>query len=247
MRTLGTRRAILVAGAAAVAAAVLAGCSAGQVAETSMKRPSDPGVNADNSDGSVSIRNLSVVYNGPQGYPAGGSAPLELGLFNQTTQQITVNISSTPPTDGTVDKSVLTGTSVGLSGGPATPSSAAVPEPSGSRPAAQPETSQGANAGVSTPSVMPSAEPSVSTEPTEATQPARVVLGPLGYAIFLPGDKQTLQVQGLSGRLTPGRAVYITFEFSNGAQALTLPAPVSVPDSAGPRGSAVPDENVESE
>ena len=50
MRSLGTRRAVLVAGAAALAAVALAGCSAGQVAETALKRPSNQGLNADNSD-----------------------------------------------------------------------------------------------------------------------------------------------------------------------------------------------------
>jgi hypothetical protein len=247
MRTLATRRAVLAAGAAAVATAVLAGCSAGQVAETALKRPSAPGVNQENSDGSVAIRNLTIAYNGPQGYPAGGSAPLELGLYNQTTQPITVNISSGRPTNGPVDPEVVTGTSVGLVGGPVTASSAAVPEPSGSRPAARPETSAGPNAGVSTPSTSPSPAPSVSTAPTQEAQPARVTLPPQGGVTFLAGDPQSLQVQGLSDTLIPGRSVYVTFEFSNGAQALTLPAPVAVPLSPVSRGPAVPGENKEPE
>ena len=66
MRSLGTRRAVLVAGVATVAAAALAGCSAGQVAETALKNPSVHGVNAQNADGSVLIRGLAVAYNGPR-------------------------------------------------------------------------------------------------------------------------------------------------------------------------------------
>jgi hypothetical protein len=49
-----------------------------------------------------------------------------------------------------------------------------------------------------------------------------------------------LTVAGLSDRLAPGSAVSMTFEFSNGAQPLTLQAPVGVPLSPAPRGSAVP-------
>src|SRR3954449_7671360 len=148
MRSLGSRRALLVTGAAALSVAALAACSAGQVAETSLKRPSNQGVNQDNSNSTVVIRNLAVSYNGPMGYPANSSAPLELGLYNQTQQEVIVNISSTRPTDGTADPDVITGTSGGLVGGPATPSSTAIPEPSGSRGPAVPETSEGPNAGV---------------------------------------------------------------------------------------------------
>src|SRR3954452_14339772 len=125
MRSRRTRRALMVAGAAALTAVALAGCSAGQVAETSLKRPSNQGVNVNNSDNSVLIRNLLVTYNGPAGYPAGASAPLQLSLYNQTTQQVIVNISSTRPTNRPADRSVVTGTSVGLTGGTATPSSTA--------------------------------------------------------------------------------------------------------------------------
>jgi hypothetical protein len=45
----------------------------------------------------------------------------------------------------------------------------------------------------------------------------------------------------------PGQSVYVTFEFSNGAEVLTIPAPVAVPLSPVPRGPAVPGENVEPE
>src|SRR5215207_3862491 len=97
MRSLGTRRAVLVAGVAAAAAVALTGCSAGQVAETAIKRPSNQGVNENNSNNTVGVRDLEVSYNGVQGYAAGANAPLEVGLYNLTTQEITVLISSQPP------------------------------------------------------------------------------------------------------------------------------------------------------
>src|SRR5687768_10424543 len=100
MRTLGTRRAVLVAGVATVTAAALAACSAGQVAETALKNSSVQGVNAQNADGSVLIRGLAVLYKDPAGYPSGGNAPLEVNFYNQTTQPITVLVSSQPPASG---------------------------------------------------------------------------------------------------------------------------------------------------
>ena len=80
MRFSGRRATALVAGTAAVAVMALTGCSAGQVAETARKKPSNSGVNANNSDNSVVVRNLQVLYKGPEGYAANGDAPLEVGL-----------------------------------------------------------------------------------------------------------------------------------------------------------------------
>ena len=55
MRSLGTRRVALFAGAVTVAAVALTGCSAGQVAETSLKRPSNQGVNTANDTGVFAV------------------------------------------------------------------------------------------------------------------------------------------------------------------------------------------------
>jgi hypothetical protein len=259
MRSLGTRHLAMVAGLAAATAVAFAGCSAGQVAETSLKRPSNQGLNEENSNNTVAIRNLAVSYNGPEGYAAGDSAPLEVGLYNETSQPVTVLISSRQP-DASRAKTVVSGTNVALVGGQPSSPSTAIPEPSGSRDAAVPETSNGPSGSVEAPSTSPSvatspsasASPSVSVSasgespsPSSSGTPARIQLSPLGYASFLPGDKQSLQVQGLSGKLLPGMAVNLVFEFSNGASPLTLQAPVGIPLSPAPRESPNPSENQE--
>jgi hypothetical protein len=253
MRSLGTRRLVMVAGLAAATAVAFAGCSAGQVAETSLKRPSNQGLNEENSNNTVAIRNLAVSYNGPEGYAAGDSAPLEVGLYNETSQPVTVLISSRQP-DASLGKTVVSGTNVALVGGQPSSPSTAIPEPSGSRDAAVPENSNGPSGSVEAPSTSPSASasPSVSVSasgespsPSSSGTPARIQLSPLGYASFLPGDKQSLQVQGLSGKLLPGMAVNLVFEFSNGAAPLTLQAPVGIPLSPAPRESPNPSENQE--
>jgi hypothetical protein len=246
MRLSGVRRATMAAGLATAAALTLSACSAGQVAETSLKKPSNSGVNASTADGSVYIRNLQVVYNGPEGYPAGESAPLEVAIYNRTKQQIVVNISSTPP--ATPGGQVISARQVGLTGGPAPAESAsAAPEPSGSRPPATPDTD--------TPNNIPSPDASSSAAvptPTSSAadtplSPAQITIEPLGSASFLPGDKQSLQIAGLTDRLVPGSSVNLTFEFSNNAAPLVLQAPMGVPLSPAPRGSAVAGENEESE
>ena len=242
MRTLGTRRAVLAAGVATVAAAALAGCSAGQVAETALKRPSNMGVNAESSDKAVAIRNAAVVYNGTEGYPAGGSAPLELGLYNNTTSEITVRISSRPLEGAVANQGVVSARMVGLVGGTPSAPSTALPEPSGSRPAASPDTDTPDN--LPDPSAQPSALPLPSPAPETAAQPARLTLGPLGSASFLPGDEQSLQVFGLSDKLVPGGSVNLVFEFSNGAEPLVVQAPMGIPLSPASRGPVRPEASI---
>jgi hypothetical protein len=132
MRTPGTRRVALLAGAATAAVVALAGCSAGQVAETSLKRPSNQGVNTQNAKGSVLIRNLSVQYNSPAGYQPGTDAPIEVSLFNQTKAPITVSVSSGAPAAG-----AITATQIALKGGASSSASVpAAPVPSASASAA---------------------------------------------------------------------------------------------------------------
>ncbi|GAA3344281.1 hypothetical protein GCM10020358_46900 [Amorphoplanes nipponensis] len=245
MRSLGTRRAALATGVATLAAIALAGCSAGQVAETALKNASVYGVNAESSDGSVFIRNLAVSYNGSTGYPAGADAPLQVGLYNQTRQAITVLVSSQPATGG---EALVSARSVALVGGAATPSApaTAIPEPSGSRPSDTEDDQSGDQ--VPDPSANPSPGATPSTAPAAggATgRPARIEIGPLGSATFLPGDAEKLQAVGLSGKLVPGQSINLVFEFSNGAKPLVLQAPMAIPLSPASRAPGFePEENL---
>ncbi|GGQ43257.1 hypothetical protein [Couchioplanes azureus] len=252
MRSLGTRRAFLATGVATVAAIALTGCSAGQVAETALKRTSNPGVNVDNSDRTVSIRNLTVQYPGVTGYAAGANAPLELGIYNQTKQPVTVMVSSRPSADQANRKGLVSARQVGLVGGAAAKPSApttAIPEPSGSRPPATELEDEGeqvpsADASAPAPGQTPSTAPAA---PAAAARPARIEIAPLGSVTFQPGDTEQLTAIGLTGKLMPGNALTLVFEFSNGAQPLVVQAPVSIPLSPASRGPAVPGEHAESE
>jgi hypothetical protein len=246
MRSLGTRRAALATGVATLAAVALAGCSAGQVAETALKNPSVFGVNSNSSDRTIFIRNLAVSYPGTVGYPAGADAPLQLGLYNQTQQVITVLVSSQPVTDV---EGVVSARAVSLTGGSATTPSApstAIPEPSGSRPSGG-QDDQNTDQ-VPDPSANPSPGATPSTQPTSAgaaTRPARIEIGPLGAVTFLPEDAEKLVATGLSGRLLPGQSLNLVFEFSTGADPLVLRAPMAVPLSPASRAPGVdPEEHL---
>lgn len=248
MRSLGSRRAALATGVATLAAIALAGCSSGQVAETAIKNPSVYGVNAESADGSVYIRNLAVAYSGSTGYEAGAAAPLQVGLFNQTKQPVTVLISSRPATGG---DSVVSARSVGLVGGaPAAPSapSSAIPEPSGSRPSDNEDDQRSEQVPTPDPSTNPSPGETPSTQPSQpgaAVRPARIEIGPLGSATFLPGDKEQLQAVGLTGKLVPGQSINLVFEFSTDRSQLIVQAPVAIPLSPASRAPGVaPEEHV---
>jgi hypothetical protein len=243
MRSMGTRRVALFAGAAAVAAVALAGCSAGQIAETSLKKSSTYGVNVDNADGSVALRGIAVTYRSPKGYLSGGNAPLEVSLFNQTTQPITVQVGSQPLTGADPKQGVLSARSVGLVGAAPSSSGPGNAEPTGSRDAARPHPTGSDPAGVG--SVAPSADASGAAEPSATptpsasdVRPAQITLAPLDSAIFRPGDTQSLELIGLSGPLVPGNSVNLVFAFSNGTPPLVVQAPMAVPASPAPRGSA---------
>jgi len=232
MRSLGTRRVALFAGAATVAAVALAGCSAGQVASTATDMSAIQGVNAQSTGGSVLIRDLAVKYNGTAGYPAGANAPIWVNLYNQTTSTITVLVGSAPPTRADVPPTgVVTAQQIGLLGGtptaPATPSAAPSPSESSS----------------TSPSESASAAPSAS--PTPDVQPARITIAPMGSVSFLPGDTETLEAVGLSDKLMSGNQLSLVFRFSDGSADLAVLAPVETPLSPAVRASGVPGENSE--
>jgi hypothetical protein len=253
MRSLGTRRAVLATGVAAVAAVALAGCGTGQVAETSAKEPSNPGVNVDNANRSVLIRNLSVEYKSPEGYPAGADATLELGLYNETESPVTVLISSQPPTGNPAGDDVVSARQIGIVGQSAAEAAAeasnppsVAPEPSGSRNSGGQEDHDENEIPTPSPSMSQhaTASPSASAPASRGeVTPARIELAPLGSAIYLPTESEKLQAIGLSGKLIPGTALNLVFEFSNGTQPLVVQASVSVPMSAASRGPAVTDED----
>ena len=248
MRAKGTRRSAQVAGAATVAVLALAGCSAGQTAETSILQTPVSGINTSSPDGGLQIRNLQVVYKDSAGYPANSSAPLEVSLFNQTQQEITVTISSKP--QQTVTEGIVSAQQVGLTGPAPTPSSSIASGPAGggkTTPSSPP--SAGTSGEVSPPAGAPSALPTDTATPPPAASlsPAKLTIPALGSVSFLPGDQTGLIASGLSDKLAPGYSLALTVQSSTSATPLNVFAPVAIPLSPASRGTGVPDVNSESE
>ncbi|KUL27595.1 hypothetical protein [Actinoplanes awajinensis] len=226
MRSLGTRRAALVAGVATTGIIALAGCSAGQVAETAILNTPIAGVNAESADGSVFVRNAQVEYNGIAGYKSGANAPLELSLFNQTEKEVTVSITSA----AIKQPQVVSAAQVGF----------VTEAPPVSAPAVSTSASVSA-------SLEPSAPALPTSTPTPTVTAAQIKIAPLGSAVYQPDDAAKLQLIKLSDDLKPGEKVNLVFSFSNGAADLTIQAPVAVPGTPASRGPAAEGENTEHE
>ena len=226
------------AGTAIVAVVALAGCSAGQVAETAQINPAISGLDTQTPDGSLLIRNLQVLYTGTAGYPAGSTAPLQVSLFNETGQAMTVQISSAPAPGS------VSARQIGLTGGAAAASPSANPEPSGSRPASDPNPQ-------ATEVIDPSGEPttppapgaSVVPDPSlEPAQPARITIPARSSATFQPDTDQKLLAIGLSEQLRPGMSLSLVVETGTTAPPLTVLAPMEIPLSPASRGTGIPPE-----
>jgi hypothetical protein len=221
---------------AAVAVTALMGCSAGQVTQTSSGVSSVSGLNTQTDDGSVLIRNLMVSYRGTAGYPAGATAPLELLLFNQTGEPVTVSISSRP-SDADVQADIVSAGSVEVTGArPGSGGTAAGPVPT--------LPSGGTRASADTARMSGTTAPPT---PPPGGAPARFAIEPLGFASFRPGDATALHAVGLTDGLSPGEFLSLVFEFSNGAAPLLVHAPMAIPASPAARapGDPVPHGAVE--
>lgn len=217
----------LLAGAAMATALLASGCSAGQVAETAEKVAAVPGISGDvsTSEGTFSVRNAAIAYH-EGGYEAGADAPVDVRIFNDTGQDVTVTITSPDA------KSVRL--AAGASG---TPSPSASP----SAPASPTATPSATATPSGTPSATPTGEASPSVEPTPAAEPparpATVRIPAGSFAALTASGQQFLELVGLNEELKAGGTVQLVFDFGDGAE-LTLAVPLSVPLTPVPRGSA---------
>ncbi|MDG4768427.1 hypothetical protein O7632_30680 [Solwaraspora sp. WMMD406] len=210
--TRGHRRfAVLITGAAAAGVLLLSGCGTGQIAETALKSASINGVNIDSPNGAVSLRNLSLPYSGTEGYPEGGSAPVEVAIYNNTAEPIAIRVSAVPAT-GDEPETLVSAESVVLGGSDdaePSPDPDETPDPASPEPTEAPEQDSGREAIIELPAN--------------------------GWALYTADSDELLRVTGLSERVAAGYMVNLAFEFSDGSPALVVPAPVTVPLSPAPR------------
>lgn len=214
------RAALLLAAVGAAGTLLVSGCGAGQIAETAAKASSVPGVNAevDAEGGSYKIRNLVVGYRDPKGYPAGSNAPLEMVLFNDTDQPVTVTFS----TDSARSLVLAGGSALPTPGGPgASPSGAPSVDPTDQPTATRTPRPTG--------SVQPL--PTASAEAPAGASP-RIEIPPRSFAMLNRTGGRFLQLEGLTEELRPGQSVTLQFDF--GGQRFSTEVPVMVPLSPAP-------------
>ncbi|MEQ4305367.1 hypothetical protein ABNF97_28970 [Plantactinospora sp. B6F1] len=224
----GARRAAAVlAGTATAATLLLSGCGAGQLAETAAKVPTSVGTNAQSADNTFKVRNLSVDYPGIQGYPAGADAPMNVALFNDSGETVTVRVSSpgaravvlagasvAPTPGGTVSASPSPTTTRGPS-----PEASGSPAPDGSPTATPTE-----GAGTASPTASP-------------TLPAEIRIPAGGFVVLNETTGSWLQLSGLTEPLLTGTDIELVFDF--GGTQVSARAPVAVPVTPAPVGTPV--------
>jgi hypothetical protein len=83
---------------ATLATAVLAGCGTGKYSQTAQQVAPVPGYSQtfsiSNPPGTVGVSNAHLPYPGLAGFKAGSEAPLELWLYNNTQNPVTVVLTS---------------------------------------------------------------------------------------------------------------------------------------------------------
>jgi hypothetical protein len=228
---------------AVVAAGAVAGCGAGQIAETSTIVSAVPGGSAsiavptkNNPNGAVLIKNVTVDYNDVNGYSAGATAPLSMWIINQSTDPVTVTAGDAQLVDPTKATTLTPIGSMSLSGGqpviqdiqgvagnPSTP-----PAAPSSPPSAEPSSPSESGA----PSSAPAAAP---TAASVTIQPGTMMV----LSTSAGSDVQHLQVADLKGAVVPGNTVQLTFNVTKQdgtpLQSTQIVAPVSPPSAPAPR------------
>ncbi len=258
IRSTSHRRLVaIVVGATALATAgLLAGCGTGQVAETADIVPAVPGANLDlKVDGGViSVRDATVDYTGPEGYPAGKSAALTIRIINGTSSPIT--LIGAASSVGTV-RQVGGATSAAPTAEAPAPVATSAPAASASKPAAS--ASKPAAKASGAPSPAGSAAEPASGAPLASGSAAPAELGSAEIKVPVPGAPDGLIVlskansggtylliSDLRKALNPGGSVQLklAFKLADGSTVVLgdsnlpnqqLVVPVAVPQNALPR------------
>ena len=212
-RTAGRSRAA-VAALAAAGATLLAGCHAGQQAQTAEQIPTIDGNYAQVGD--LALRDVKIEYPETGSWRQGGDARVEMVVVNQArASDALVSVRS----------EVADGAELSPAAGGATPSAGAS-EPSGS------PTGTDSATGTATPSESPSgsesASPSASPSPTPTEEtPASITIPGVSLVSF-KGEGPEIVLTGLTRLLRPGQVVPVTFVFQEAGE-VTVNVAVAIP------------------
>lgn len=232
----GCRRSLRTAAVGALLLGITA-CSAGQITQTARSVSVVPGANADvGPENQIGLRNVQIAYNGPGGYPKGGTAPLIVRIFNSGLTPVKLTgVGAT----GFAEKVVLVGAAKATP--LPTPTRSPSPTASASPSAAASPSTSARPSGSAGPSVSASASPAAtSAAPTPSTPTGQesfaITIDAGSYVLLVPGQDAYLQLVGLTSALLPGQTVRVEFTFDGGVQA-PIDVPVGVPAIPLPRPS----------
>ncbi len=228
---------------AVVAAGALAGCGAGQIAETSTIVSAVPGGSAsiavpteDNPNGALLIKNVTVDYNDVNGYATGATAPLSMWIINQSTDPVTVTAGDAQLVDPTKATTLTPLGSMSLSGGqPVIQDIQGVAGNPSTPPAAPPSSPASAEPSSPSQSGVPSTTPAAPAAATVTIQPGTMMV----LSTAAGSDVEHLQVAGLKDDVVPGNTVQLTFNVTKQdgtpLQSTQIVAPVGPPSVPAPR------------
>jgi copper(I)-binding protein len=236
------RRAVLLVVAGAGAAALLAGCGAGQITQTSTKTASVPGLNKDVGD--IAIRNAVVTPPPDDTWEAGSDAPLDMRLINLGLEPETL-IGATSESAASVEirpgsaaaptaaaspgvapvtcASPLASVSPGSSGSPSESPSPSEP----ATPSAPASVTPSAPAGA-TPSGSAPPSGAATPEPTAPAGPQSIVIPPACLVAVGPTAPQQLVLAGLKEEFLVGNVITVTLQFERAGK-VTLGMPIVPP------------------
>jgi hypothetical protein len=233
----GCRRSLQATAVGALLLGITA-CGTGQITQTADAVSVVPGVNVDiGPNGQIGLRNVQIAYNGPGGYPKGGTAPLLVRIFNSGPTPVTLTgVTAT----GLAQKVALVGAaratplptrSASPTTAPPSPSASASAQPSGS---ARPSASVSASA---SPSAPPGPAPTPAPSTPTGEEGFSITIDPSSYVLLVPGQGGYLQLVGLTSALMPGQSVRMEFTFDNAVRT-QIDVPMGVPTAPLPRPSA---------
>lgn len=215
-----TSRSVL-AGLVVVGGLALAGCGAGQIAQTAQQKPTVDGQMA--QVGPIAIRDAALEYPAGGVYERGSDARLRMVVVNTGIAPDTLVSASSPvATDVTISQ----GASAEAAGG-------GTPEPSASasETASPSETPTDTASGTAEPSGSASGTPSAGASGSAAAptpENARIQIPPNNYVSFREDGPRVL-LTGLTQQLRPGQNLRVTLTFEN-AGSVTMTIAVGTPE-----------------
>jgi copper(I)-binding protein len=234
-----TSRSVL-AGLVAVAGLALAGCGAGQIAQTALQSPTVDGANV--QVGEIAVRNVALEYPAQGSYPKGSDARLRMIVVNQGTSSDTLTeVRSPAATDVTITAAAnpSAGPTPTLTAPPPSdqPTGTASGTPTGTNEPASPSASAGSGepsggaSGSATPSgsASGSASASASAAPVETEAPAARITIPANGLVSFTGDGPTVELTGLTRELYPSQPLSVTLVFQKAGE-VTFTIAVSAPE-----------------